>query len=985
MKTQPTVPLHILQWNCRSFTSKKHQLDLFLASDPADVVALQETNVPQPKLIGYQTFTTDPYHRTATFVQAHLPVLTHIIASDTPNTFVEILPTTTNSTSLFILNVYSPPTHQLNDVNTLIQKAITVARDAPFVLLGDFNAPHMGWGYHQNSKKGTRLQKPIHDHRLRLQNDLTQPTRIGNSVTRDTIPDLTLTKNCPLIQWTCQANRLGSDHAIISIRLTYQTNPIRIGQARITDWQKFREDNAPLPSPQDNLAAWIDALEQRLRKHTTTISLTTEHPVADPHLLHIWEARQSLTRRWRKQKHNKRLKQRIAVLNQQAQDYSKILQKQNWASFCNQLQSTLSTKKTWHILRSLIDKEQTRTVTSNQIHRLVQTSDLSPEELLQSVRRKIFGHESQYPPSNDSKRYTGNDNAELDSPFTMEELHQVLQMLKRNSAPGHDRITNRLLRNLDDETIQALLDLFNQHWETGTLPEQWKRSDIILIPKPHKSLGLNNLRPISLTSCVGKLFEHLVHIRLTTHLETTRQYPNTMFGFRTGLSTQDVLLQLKEQVSQTLTRSHPKMIMTLDVQGAFDNVYHSATLDNLATTHCGHRTFNYVKAFLHNRTATLRLGPHSTPLFNMPARGTPQGSVISPLLFNIALLHLPVELDHIPDLHHAFYADDITLWTTQGSVGAQQDTLQQAINTINTYLIPRGLRCQAEKSAVLMLRSRTRGRPPEPPMNPNLKIQNTSIPQVPTLRILGVPFHHDGSGAALIPQLNKTCAQLTHLIKRVSHQHAGLRENESCKLIQALLLSRITYGTPYVALKPAELRKLDILVRKPYKTALHLPTFTPTKKLLELGTNNTISELLEAQRTTQIYRLQLISTGRHLLGLLGHDTPRAQDTPNPIPISLRQRIHIAPIPRHMHPSHNRGRRIARVRMLQRRLDRDPLKQFSPTTGTSATNILRRTPPSRTPKHTPGDAYKQIPITTVHDSTTLLLRSTRKPVNHVIPH
>lgn len=214
----------------------------------------------------------------------------------------------------------------------------------------------------------------------------------------------------------------------------------------------------------------------------------------------------------------------------------------------------------------------------------------------------------------------------------------------------------------------------------------------------------------------------------------------------------------------------------------------------------------------------------------MPACGTPQGSVISPLLFNIALLHLPVELDHIPDLHHAFYADDITLWTTQGSDGAQQDTLQQAINTINTYLIPRGLRCQAEKSAVLMLRSRTRGRPPEPPMNPNLKIQNTSIPQVPTLRILGVPFHHDGSGAALIPQLNKTCAQLTHLIKRVSHQHAGLRENESCKLIQALLLSRITYGTPYVALKPAELRKLDILVRKAYKTALHLPTFTPTKK-----------------------------------------------------------------------------------------------------------------------------------------------------------
>lgn len=296
----------------------------------------------------------------------------------------------------------------------------------------------------------------------------------------------------------------------------------------------------------------------------------------------------------------------------------------------------------------------------------------------------------------------------------------------------------RLLRNLDEETIQALLNLFNQHWEAGTLPAQWTRADITLIPKPHKPLGLNNLRPISLTSCVGKIFEQLVHRRLCTHLETSGQYPNTMFGFRTGLSTQDVLLQLKEQVIQKLSRTHPKMILALDVQGAFDNVYHSAILDNLASTHCGHRTYNYVKAFLHNRKATLRLGPHSTPIFDMPTRGTPQGSVISPLLFNVALLHLPAKLDRIPGLHHAFYADDITLWTTQGSVGAQQDTLQKAIDTINTYLMPRGLRCQAEKSALLMLRSRTRGRPPEPPPDPTLTIQDTPIPLVPTLRILGV-------------------------------------------------------------------------------------------------------------------------------------------------------------------------------------------------------------------------------------------------------
>lgn len=188
---------------------------------------------------------------------------------------------------------------------------------------------------------------------------------------------------------------------------------------------------------------------------------------------------------------------------------------------------------------------------------------------------------------------------------------------------GKDKITNKLIRNLDDEAQEDLLTLFNYHWKHGTVPPQWRHSDITLIPKPHKPLTTTNLRPISLTSCLGKLFEHLVHNRLTTYLENRDLFPHTMFGFRNHLSTQDVLIQIKEHIIDQLSKTNPSCVLALDVQGAFDNVTHEAILQGLQETHCGPATYNYVKAFLTNRTASIRLGTHQTPTFPTPAKGTP--------------------------------------------------------------------------------------------------------------------------------------------------------------------------------------------------------------------------------------------------------------------------------------------------------------------------------------------------------------------------
>ncbi|XP_037564970.1 uncharacterized protein LOC119444677 [Dermacentor silvarum] len=112
-----------------------------------------------------------------------------------------------------------------------------------------------------------------------------------------------------------------------------------------------------------------------------------------------------------------------------------------------------------------------------------------------------------------------------------------------------------------------------------------------MVLKLNQPISIANIRPISLTSCAGKLFEHTVNERLTRHLEVNDHYPHTMFRFRQMLSTQNVLFQLKEDILDHLSKHSKSSILALDVKGTFDNVSHEAILCNLEDIGCDAKTY----------------------------------------------------------------------------------------------------------------------------------------------------------------------------------------------------------------------------------------------------------------------------------------------------------------------------------------------------------------------------------------------------------
>lgn len=190
-----------------------------------------------------------------------------------------------------------------------------------------------------------------------------------------------------------------------------------------------------------------------------------------------------------------------------------------------------------------------------------------------------------------------------------------------------------MLRNLADDECELLLDYFNKCWETATLPKQWKKALVRLIPKPGKLLSIENLRPISLTSCLGKLLEHMILNRINDHMEDNQLYLHSMVGFRAGLSTQDVMLQLEHQIVNTEDKASMdgRVTVALDLTKAFERLKHESILRSLQSLAIGKKkTYDYIREFLTARTPQLKIGPHDSLETPTGSTGTPQGSVISP-------------------------------------------------------------------------------------------------------------------------------------------------------------------------------------------------------------------------------------------------------------------------------------------------------------------------------------------------------------------
>ena len=197
--------------------------------------------------------------------------------------------------------------------------------------------------------------------------------------------------------------------------------------------------------------------------------------------------------------------------------------------------------------------------------------------------------------------------------------------------------------------MDFLLHIFNLSWSLHSFSSIWKTSSIIPIHKMGKPLDSPaSFRPISLTSCVSKLFERIILSRLLFFLESNSILSPRQASFHLGRSILDQILYLSQSISDGFNKPRPgsrTILTTIHFSKAFDSVWHPALFHKLTSAGLAPCFARWTQSFLSDRRACVVYQNHKSRFFRV-RRGVPQGSVLGPafsiflsMIFLLLYLH----------------------------------------------------------------------------------------------------------------------------------------------------------------------------------------------------------------------------------------------------------------------------------------------------------------------------------------------------------
>lgn len=148
--------------------------------------------------------------------------------------------------------------------------------------------------------------------------------------------------------------------------------------------------------------------------------------------------------------------------------------------------------------------------------------------------------------------------------------------------------------------------------------------------------------------------ERMVHRRMSWYLEQNKLLAEEQSGFRSKRGTIDKLIRMEPSIQEATSSGQYVLAITLDLEKACDLIWIKGLIFKLHQLGITGRTLGWIRDFLTDRSFEVKVGSGRSEKRSL-RNGTPQGSVISPLLFVIMVNDLPKSIRHS---YSGMYADD---------------------------------------------------------------------------------------------------------------------------------------------------------------------------------------------------------------------------------------------------------------------------------------------------------------------------------------
>ena len=164
-----------------------------------------------------------------------------------------------------------------------------------------------------------------------------------------------------------------------------------------------------------------------------------------------------------------------------------------------------------------------------------------------------------------------------------------------------------------------------------------------------------------------------------------------------------------------------------DLKKALDKVWREGLLLNIPESGISGRKYRWIRCFLHDRSARLKLEIHLSKSVKM--QGVPQGGVISHTLFLLYINNITTVLPRL--VSNTLHADDLAVWSAYEYTSSAY-RIQEAVNKVEQWTNDWGLQISEVKSQTTVFSlSNSKEKV-------TIKLGDKTLPQVETPTFLGV-------------------------------------------------------------------------------------------------------------------------------------------------------------------------------------------------------------------------------------------------------
>ena len=377
------------------------------------------------------------------------------------------------------------------------------------------------------------------------------------------------------------------------------------------------------------------------------------------------------------------------------------------------------------------------------------------------------------------------------SPFFPAEFHAAAFNLSSSTATGLDKVAYPMLKHLPRSGMD-FLRIFNLSWSSHSFPSIWKTSSIIPIHKMGKSLdSAASFRPISLTSCVSKLFERIILSCLLFFLKSNSILSPCQAGFCPGRSTLGQILYLSQSISDEFNKPRPgfwTILSTIDFSKAFDSVWHPAIFHKLISAGLPPCFARWTQSFLSDRRASVVYQNHKSRSFRV-RQSVLQGSILGPVLFSFFINDISASVPSSVSCY--LYADDLAIWSSCPAVLTAVEAIQGALSRLKQWseywCLPLNLsKCEASFFSV---------DPHQANLQPNLLLLGYRLRFNPTPTFLRVTFDRTLSFSKHVSLLKAKFFPRLKALRCISASSWGPSKESLSVLYKAFLQPLLTYAS----------------------------------------------------------------------------------------------------------------------------------------------------------------------------------------------